>query len=182
MSETLDLVRRVATTEDVIHARLKAAVEIEECRYLWTPADAIKFVPRVLDAVYGDGRALLRLSTTSQRPAYWIIRADSSWQLRESGAPDNAPEFVEFLDRILTDLEDYFGTGRCYYSGSTLFLPRKQRDGDCSCEDCQDEFTAEWPTVDDSGGWYWGRMNWPDGFPVEKHPWARGRNLLRDGE
>lgn len=180
MSITLDLPFREAGADDAIHARLKATVEVEESGYLWIPEHSIKFIPRVLDTVYGDGRALFWLSTINQRPAYWIIRGDSSWDVSDGNAPDHAPNFGDFTDDILTALEECFGSGRCGYSGSCLFFPLDERDGDCPCEECRDELTAEWPMVDDDGGCSWGRMKWPDGFSVEKHAFAWEGDLLRE--
>ena len=57
---------------DVIQQRLVKAIERRERAYLWTPADTISFIPRVLPTVYGDGRALFALATINQRPAYWV--------------------------------------------------------------------------------------------------------------
>ena len=105
MAETL--ARRDASTDD-LHKRLKAAVEVETTNYLWVPADAITFVPPVLSTVYGDGRALFTISTINDRPAYWIVRGDSGWQVQDYHAPDDAPDFGDFTDDILTDLPERF--------------------------------------------------------------------------
>lgn len=64
---------------DPIHAKLVKAIERRDRAYLWTPADAISFTPRVLPHIYGDGRALFALATINQRPRYWVIRACSTW-------------------------------------------------------------------------------------------------------
>lgn len=125
------LVRRDASADD-LHKRLKAAVEIEERAYLWVPADAITFVPPVLSTVYGDGRALFRITTINDRPAYWIVRGDSGWQVEDYAAPDDAPDFGDFTDEILTDLEEEFGSSRCGYDGSSLYTPPAERT--CTCE------------------------------------------------
>lgn len=78
---------------DRIQPQLIRAIEKRKRLYLWTPADAITFVPRVLPTVYGDGRALFTIATINQRPAYWVIRACSTWgcglDREDSSGPDS---------------------------------------------------------------------------------------------
>ena len=144
---------------DTVHSKLKKAVERRERAYLWTPADAITFVPRVLGKVYGDGRRIFTLSTINQRPAYWVIRVDSRY---------DKENFGELTDDILTELEYEFGNGRCSYSGNNLFWTKKERRANCDCEDCRELPVAKWPMVDGEGGCSWGRMRWPDGFKTDE--------------
>src|SRR6202012_2280696 len=75
--------------DDPIQKRLVAAIGREESGYLWVPADAITFSPRVLPKVYGDGRALFALATINQRPAYWVIRGCSTWGCGSDRAKSN---------------------------------------------------------------------------------------------
>lgn len=161
---------------DEVHAKLIAEIEKPERAHLWVPADAIEFTPRVLPRVYGDGRALFALATINQRPAYWVIRACSTWGsgLDRGDAP--GPDFAEFTDEILTDLEEAFGNGRCGYSGESLFYPKSERS--CDCEECQDDYIAAWPEVDGYGGYSWSRIDWPAGFEVVPHPLSGMGNLL----
>lgn len=162
----------LATREaDTIHARLKAAVEVTERRCLWTEADAITFTPPLSSTIYGDGRALFAITTINNRPAYWIIRGDSGWSCDDLMAPDDVPEFGDFIDEILTDLEGEFGRARCGYSGANLYLPPEERG--CDCEDCSDPEVAEWPMVDAEVGCSWRRLWWPASFDLVPHPWAR---------
>lgn len=160
------------------HQRLKTALEVRTRRYLWIESDAITFVPPVLSTVYGDGRALFALTTINNRPAFWVIRCDSQWSCGldfpgRPWAPDSSepPDFGDFTDEILTDLELEFGTARCGYSGANLYLPRRYRD--CKCDECRSEPLAEWPMVDCDGGCSWGRLSWPNSFPIEQHPWHK---------
>lgn len=157
---------------DPIQTKLVKAIERKDTTsYLWVRGDTRPFIPRVLPYVFGDGRALLALTTINQRPAYWVIRIDSSW---------DDEEVCEQMDDILTELEDAFGRGRCGYSGNNLFWTKRERIANCQCEECSDgRFRARWPMVDDEGGRSWGWMEWPDGFDVEPHPMHRRANLLR---
>lgn len=166
-------------TSDNIHMALARAVEKRERAHLWTPADAITFVPRLLPTIYGDGRALFTIATINQRPAYWIIRACSTWGSGMDREESTGPDFAEMTDDILTALEDAFGNGRCGYSGNSLFWPQKERIQICKCEECSDRHIAKWPEVDGCGGCSWGRMDWPPGFDVVKSPLSSG-NLLAD--
>lgn len=160
---------------DATHAKLKAAVEKKRTMYLWVPGDSRPFKPALLPVIYGDGRALFRLTTINQRPAYWVIRACSTWRGTNM---DPSPNFGDFTDEILTDLEEAFGRGRCGYSGNSLFWPRRERMQDCQCEECSDRFVARWPMVDAEGGCSWGRMDWPEGFPTVENPMSWEGNLL----
>lgn len=154
---------------------LKALVEVQITRHLWTEADAITFTPRILTKVYGDGRALFAITTINNRPAYWIIQGDSCWACSDSRAPDMAPEFGDYVDDVMTDLEEEFGNARCGYSGANLYMSPEDRG--CECEECTDPEVASWPMVDADIGCSWWRFDWPDGIPSRPHPWAR-TNLL----
>ncbi|QRE76512.1 hypothetical protein [Methylobacterium aquaticum] len=169
---------RTDGADDPVHHKLKAAVEKRQSAYLWTPADTIRFTPRLLPIFYGDGRALFRITTINQRPAYWVIRACSTWGCGLDGHDASGPDFGEITDDIMTDLEDAFGRGRCGYSGSSLFHPRKERIQWCQCEECSDRHVARWPEVDDNGGCSWSRMDWPSGFATVKNPLSWQGNLL----
>lgn len=178
---TDDLVRIDGAT-DTVHQRLRKAVEKRRRAYLWTPANAITFTPRLLPVFYGDGRALFTIATINQRPAYWVIRTCSTWECGLDREDSAGPDFGEMTDEIMTDLEEAFGRGRCGYSGSSLFYPRKERIQHCQCEECTDRYTARWPEVDDYGGCSWSRIDWPEGFRTIKNPLSWQGNLLADIE
>lgn len=178
---------------DEIHDRLKAAVEVEIERYLWIPADAIKFKPALLPTWYGDGRALFTVGTLNQRPAFWIVRGDSSWETgSESEAPGDAPDFGDMLDGatdhdILDDIEEHFGRAQCSYCGCGLssYANGPPADADCGKEGCEAAEEVEagcgWPSIDYHGGCHWGRMDWPEQFVTVKHQFAWAGNLLAAG-
>ncbi|MCW1839483.1 hypothetical protein [Prosthecomicrobium hirschii] len=177
-----DAVRRDGS-DDPVHKKLCRAIERRQRSYLWTPADAISFVPRVLPIIYGDGRALFTLATTNQRPAYWVIRACSTWWCGLDTGSDAGPNFGDFTDDILTDLEEAFGSGRCGYSGNSLFWPKRDRILNCQCEECTDRYVARWPMVDGEGGCSWSRINWPAGFETVLNPLSKWiGNLLATTE
>ena len=159
---------------DKTHMLLKGAIEVWTRSYLWVPGDTPNFKPALCDNIYGDGRALFALATINQRPRYYVIRGDSGWTCdldRDSPWPEIAEtNFGEHVDEILTALEEQFGSGRCGYSGSSLFWPAPDRH--CNCEECEDPYVAEWPVVDDEGGCSWGRLRWPTGFPTVPHPFT----------
>lgn len=166
--------------DDEIHKRLVAAIEVPHSAYLWVPAYSIDFTPRVLPIVYGDGRALFRITTINDRPAWWMIRGCSTWGCGDDRDDAAGPDFGELTDDILTDMEEAFGNARCGYSGSSLRHPRAQRIQWCQCEDCDDEETlSSFPEVDGSGGCSWSREDWPVGFEVEPNPLSPFGNLLR---
>lgn len=166
-------------SDDPIHQRLRKAIEKRERAYLWVPADAITFVPRLLPTIYGDGRALFTISTINQRPAYWVIRACSTWGSGFDRGDPAGPDFAEMSDDIMTELEETFGRGRCGYSRNSLFWPKKERLLNCQCEECSDRHAkARWPMVDDEGGCSWSRIDWPAGFDTVPNPLSWRGNLL----
>lgn len=159
--------------------KLRSIVEKRKRASLWVPSDAITFVPRLLPAIFGDGRALFTITTINQRPAYWIIRACSTWGCALDREDATGPDFGELTDYILTELEYAFGSGRCGYSGNSLFYPKKERIQNCQCEDCMDRrLLARWPMVDDHGGCSWSRMDWPVEFSTVENPLSARGNLL----
>lgn len=165
--------------DDPIHVRLRKAVEKREKAYLWIPDHAITFKPYVSPTIYGDGRALFAISTINQRPAYWIIRACSTWESGFDREEAGGPDFAEMAETVLTDLENAFGNGRCGYSHNSLFWPKKDRIRNCQCEDCSDGlYRARWPMVDADGGCSWSRMDWPEGFETVPNPASWEGNLL----
>lgn len=157
---------REAAEGDQVHTALKAAIEVERHAYLWTPDDGVDFVPRVCSDIFGDGRALLRLTTMNSRPRFYVIRIDSSWDVEDYRAPAGSPNLRDFLDDIAYSLEDQFGDGRA----------REEDD-----EPDDDESVRDWPAFDCDNGMSWGRMDWPVGIPAEldPHPFARC-NVLSD--
>lgn len=165
---------------DVIYERLRQKLEKRKTSFLWTEGDTPPFKPALLPLIYGDGRALFTVASINQRPRYWIIRADSSWGSGSDTDETDGPDFSELADDILTDLEDHFGSGRCGYSGNSLFWPKRERILTCQCEDCSDgRFRARWPMVDGDGGCSWSRMDWPAGFDTIPNRLSGHGNLLR---
>lgn len=148
---------RTADATDLVHAALKAAIEIETTGYLWGQPST--FVPAVCSKVFGDGRALLALTTCNSRPAFYVVRIDSTWGAEDHAMPAGAPDLRDFLDDIYDALEDDFGIARL--------------------ED--DEEPDDWPAFDFGAGTSWSRMSWPAGIPAEldPHPFARC-NVLSD--
>ena len=166
-------------SEDATHQRLRDAVEKRQRSYLWTPAHSITFTPRLLPVFYGDGRALFTFGTINQRPAYWVIRGCSTWGCGTDRENSAGPDFAELTDDLIDALEDAFGSGRCGYSGNSLFEPKKYRIKNCQCEECTDgRFRARWPAIDYDGGCHWSRMDWPKGFGTVKNPLSWRGNLL----
>lgn len=164
---------------DVVHERLRKAVEVKQRSYLWTPAASVTFKPYLLPVFFGDGRALFTLTTINQRPRFWIIRGCSTWQCGYDPESSDGPEFAELTDNILDELESAFGSGRCGYSGNSLFWPRKERLQNCQCEECDEKgWKAAWPMVDGSGGCSWSRIDWPKEFPTVPHPLNPRRTVL----
>lgn len=146
---------------DPVHVALRAAICVPTRRSLWTPADEIEFVPGLSDTLFGDGRALLGLTTIHSRPAFYVLRIDSRWEIgTDTNAPEDAVEFYEFIDDICFALEDEFGPA----------WHEENEDGEPDA----------WPSFNDRDGCLWWRMNWPDvpGVQLEPHPYSRHFRIL----
>lgn len=147
---------------DPIDAALKVAVEIPTLRYLWTSSDSITFVPQVCSKAFGDGRALLALSTINDRPRFYVLRIDSRWNVDDSTAPESADDLRDHLGDIYDALIEEFGDAI-----------HEDDDGE--------EFMDEWPAFDSANGCQWSRMDWPEirGLAVEPHAFVRWCSVLR---
>lgn len=165
---------------DTLHEALRAAVEVPETAYLWTPSDAITFKPALSDTIYGDGRALLALTTIHSRPRYYVLRIDSAWEVGlDMDAPAGAFEIMEAIDEIAFDLEAEFGDGRPPENGEQSLVRGRWRWRDYSTGRFLEERQA-WPAFDDRDGCSWSRMKWPALPSVEfvPHPYSRLCNLV----
>ena len=100
---------RQVAADDSGHEALRARLSVPTTRYLWVPEDAITFTPPLSDAIYGDGRALLCLTTLYDRPACWFVRVDSRW------AEDDCTDIYEYADLITANLALEFGNGEPGY-------------------------------------------------------------------
>ncbi len=136
---------------------LKAAVEVETTGYLWTTKHT--FAPALCSKIFGDGRALLALTTINSRPRYYVVRIDSRWEMDEASAPEGAESVRDHLDAIYDAIEEDFG--RAVHE--------------------DDEAPREWPAFDDRSGTAWWREKWPrlEGVEFKPHPFARRINILK---
>lgn len=144
--------------------------------WLWIEKDAITFTPQVLHEKFGDGRALFKLASINSRPAYWIIRGDSSWSVLDYDAPGDAVDFGEQTDEISFALEDEFGRANCgedfHWEGDKIID-----------EETGEELTESdisYPVVNWGGGCSWCRMDWPDleGVELMPHPFNQRYRIL----
>lgn len=158
-----------------ITAALRAAQK-PVTRHLWVPEDAITFTPAVLGTIFGDGRALFAITTINNRPAYWLFRGCSTWQLDLDCCRrrEEMGDIRDHLDDIITAIEEEFGTcdyyelnaaGRWIDTETGRFVPMSW---------------AEYPVINTRDGSAWGRRDWPDlpGVELEQHPFANDCRIL----
>lgn len=153
-----------------VHRKLRETVCRRTKRYLWVPEDAVTFKPALSNRIFGDGRALMGLSTMNQRPKFYILRVDSQWEIgTDMQAPDDAVEFAEYVDAICFALEDEFGRGG-YDDGSGEKETARERNR-----------RRAWPAFDDNGGCTWWRVNWPEkcGIKTVPHPFSPHYTILK---
>lgn len=158
---------RVAGRWEVLHRLLKWRIERPTTRYLWVPQDAITFEPPLSDVVYGDGKALLAVTTIQDRPAFWLVRVDSAWEL---SVLDRKPPGAFDVDRIITTIMDNLalefgdGTPERYIVAYDELCPECTGHG---CFDCAgtgnllDDEVPDYPAINMQDGYSWGRGEWP---------------------
>jgi hypothetical protein len=139
-------------------------------RSLWGFPQTVK--PALVDRVFGDGRQIIGFETLDSRPAYYVVRVDSTWSASNwdddapvqaapddggaNGSDDDAADLRreptrvgDHVDEIYLAIEESFGNNRW-------------------CDRCgQDEDSCaghafkrlRWPALDDrTGGCAWWRI------------------------
>lgn len=97
-------------------AKLRAFVERRHRRLMWGQPHWVK--PRLVSAIFGDGKVLLLLTPIMTRPNYFVVRIDSEWHLDKDGGG-----LCEHLPEIQESIEDQFG----YYMEEDAKADRPQR-------------------------------------------------------
>lgn len=87
-------------------ARLRGLIERRQVAYLWGRRCFV--TPRLVSEIFGDGKKMVWLSGINIRPAYWVVRVDSSWNLDNC---DDPPTLSDHLEDIYQSIEAEFGTG-----------------------------------------------------------------------
>jgi hypothetical protein len=90
--------------------QLRGRIERRQAAHLWGQKRFI--TPRLLDHVFGDGKKMIWLSGINTRPAYWVVRIDSSWCLDNCEHDDGKLKHPrEWLEDVYQAIEEEFGTG-----------------------------------------------------------------------
>lgn len=172
-----NLEQRVVKADDEVHRRLRRTVSVPVKRWLWTPKHTVEFTPALSDTMYGDGRALLAITTIHDRPHYWLVRIDSGWWMEgDYDAPgyeaDDDP-VGEYAEHIVENLLMEFGSGA------------PPCDGEEFIEDDPEirEYGPPYPCIDVRDGYSWGRVSWPEeGFDCVQHPYSVTCRILAGPE
>ncbi len=165
---------------DAITAAL-AAAQGEITTHLWTPDHPVTFAPRVLPHVFGDGRALFRVTTINNRPCWWLVRGCSTWTEGNDPDDDAFEPLIDRIDDVVQAIADEFGG-----------LPNMESEEDP--EAYVDHATGGpfdpadivYPQIDDRTGTSWSHEDWPDlpGIALVAHPEpraaARGIRILAE--
>lgn len=145
------------STDDVnpVTVALRDA-QVPTAAHQWTPDHGIEFTPATSSCVFGDGRALFRVTTVNSRPRWWLVRGCSTWTA-QNDPHDGLEPIADHIDDIVDALSEEFGG-----------VP--MRDG----EDEYDVDATEivYPAIDDRIGTFWDHLDWPDlpGVGYEPHP------------
>ncbi len=178
-----DFAQRVAGPEDEIHRRLREALPVRskypEGGVGWNagPGDE-GFMPVLSDVVYGDGGALLSITTFYDDPARWLVRIDTGWwdnlwDEEADGSVQGQHTVGDYMSHILENLAIEFGDGQPHE-------PHHDEE-----EDDHDRLVREsgepYPAIDPRGGGGWRRVDWPEaGFERVIHPWNPEIFILKE--
>lgn len=158
---------RVAGRWEIRHRLLKWLIQRPTTCYLWVPEHAITFRPPLSNVVYGDGKALLAVTTIQDRPAYWTVRVDSAWVLSSRDRkPDGAFDIDQIIVTIMDNLALEFGdsTPERYIVSYDELCPECEGGG---CFDCHgtgnllEDEVPDYPAINMQDGYSWGREPWP---------------------
>lgn len=144
---------RLPTTD-----QLRSLIERPEFQWLWTPKDGKMRTPALVDKVFGDGRKLMWLTTINNRPNYWVVRVDSSWQSSNDADPANGDLFIDHVYEIVEEIEDQFGILARDNYGETI--------------------ESKWephPVIDTDTATWWGVMHWSEIFRRSDYAAAKKR-------
>lgn len=152
--------------------RALVSAQTETRAHLWTPSNEVVFTPPVLDRVFGDGRALFRVTTINNRPRWWVVRGCSTWT--ENNDPhDGLVPVHDHIDDVVQAIADQFGG-----------LPNMLgEDEDVEYVDDEgrpfDPADIVHPQIDDRTGTSWSHLDWPElaGVTLEPHPVEAMRRL-----
>ena len=107
-------------------------IEVPTTEYHWGKQHIV--TPRVVDHVFGDGRATIWVAPLNTRPNYYVVRVDSA------RAEDmDSDGFRDMIDEVVDEVEDQFGA-------------HEDHDGDCT-DECQ------FPRLHYGAGVAWGRYS-----------------------
>ena len=132
---------RLADDGDTAHEALRSRVSQRTKAFLWTPDDAITFTPPLASVVYGDGQRVFAFTTTNDRPAYWVVRGDSSWR---TWYEQDGTDITEFTDTVTENLRREFGDA-------------EPGTDDEKAIDADNE--EPYPAIDLRGGYSWRRLS-----------------------
>jgi hypothetical protein len=125
-----------------IDRKLRAQLERRQLATLWGTKYFI--TPRLCDKIFGDGRQLVGFEPLEARPAYYIVRVDSTWDLSNWSRSEDV--FADHVEEIWDALEERFGCARYYDDSPQRLNPRP------------------FPAVTSDSGVAWFRMKWPEGL------------------
>jgi len=140
-----------AAERDRATEKLRRAVERRTATYLW--GKRYFPTPRLVDAIFGNGRALLAVTPIATRPLYYIVRVDDRWNLDDERTHGAGPEKLDVRDGLL-----YFEQEVARQFGDHHF---SDDDGDPIEHD--GDTRRFWPQGDFSIGKEWCSIPWPKG-------------------
>lgn len=159
--------------EERLHARVKAAIEVEEEVRFW--GSAYRITPLVVPAVFGDGRALFHITPLLTRPNFFVVRGDSSWLNvwpGSSWATIHDHAIHDVLDegdwRVVDPEYEHMGcAGGGIFEAIEEAFGRWRDPEDREPDDPDDDYYS-WPNVDLGFGVAWGCVRLG-----AEHSWGR---------
>lgn len=125
---------------------LRQLVEMPEMASLWGQAQLVH--PVLIDQVFGDGLQLIGFTTLNSRPAYYVLRGHSGWELNNQKWCAADP-ILDHICEIYEAIEAEWGNAYCGECN--------ERYDNNECSGCEGipESDGAFPALDAEGGCSW---------------------------
>lgn len=135
-------------------ATLRQLVEVKEIvRY---NGESQQITPRLIEGVFGDGKQLIGLEPLGTRPNYYVVRIDSTWDVRETDYPFVRSVLRDHLEGIYLAIERQFG------KLTDIENLRCKGCGKVTCKACTGRSADCWPILNLDYGSSWFPLDWPE--------------------
>lgn len=164
------------TTDERIAKALQDA-QVPITTSLWVGGCETSFTPMVLTKAFGDGRALFKITTIQNRPAYWLVRGCTNWT-ESHDAPDGRVSVADVIEEVVEAIEGQFG-GTSHYDRDAK---GRYVDQETNERIERGDARVEFPVIEAETGTSWALTDWPEleGMTRIPHPHEKHVTVLTE--